>query len=272
MKIDFGIVKKYFTDRGFGFVGHTFHNIPSKEVFFHIKKIKRTDPELARKLDNDDFTEAVYFWYEIKTSNKGEEVLSVLNPNDIQQEYKSELPILIERIEHIWKDVNSIMPNWINQVSVDLMGVNRANELSNERDTLESRREEKNEKNEKKRIEIEALQKIEEANFKKKIAEKLSQQEIEDNEFNQLIEEMSFLGFTSSRQVSSYIMTNKLGYKYKNISGIVKMEREGNTWDFKGGFPANIYARICSNLGLSNEGSRARVVDFNSFKKLGEQA
>jgi hypothetical protein len=65
-------------------------------------------------------------------------------------------------------------------------------------------------------------------------------------------------------------MRNQLGYKYKNISGIVQMEKDGNIWDFRGGFPPNIYAKICSKLNLKNEGSHARVVNFNSFEKLGK--
>jgi hypothetical protein len=79
---------------------------------------------------------------------------------------------------------------------------------------------------------------------------------------------MKALGFTHSAQVSSYIMKNQLGYKYKNISGIVRMEKDGRQWDFKGGFPPEIYSKICQSLNLGNEGSYARVVAFNSFEEL----
>ena len=211
MKIDFGIVKKYITDRGFGFVGHTFLNTNSNEVFFHIKKIKRTDPDLARRLDNEDSTETVYFWYEVEESNKGDQVVAVLNPKSTLKQFKNDLPILIEKIECIWGDLNSKIPDWLNQVSVDLMGVDRANELSSERDDLELRREQEKEK---KRIEAKTLQKIEDANLEMLMDEKRIDAEIEDNEFKQLIAEMTPLVFTSSRQVSSYIIRNRLGYKF----------------------------------------------------------
>jgi hypothetical protein len=97
---------------------------------------------------------------------------------------------------------------------------------------------------------------------------KVLRDEIESNEFQQLIAEMTPLGFTNSSQVSSYIMRNKLGLKYKHISGVVTMKKDGSTWDFKGGFPPEIYADICSALDLDNNGSYAKVVSFNSFNEL----
>lgn len=247
MEINFGIVKKYFTDRGFGFVGHTFLNPNSKEVFFHIKTIKQSDLELAKKIGNEDFTEAIYFWYETENSKKGEQVCTVLNHESIHQKYSNDVPVFIEEVESIWKDIDSQTPEWLVQVSIDLIGINQTNELKVERDGLELRRDEENEK---------------------KCREEKAQQEIEFNEFEKLIAEIRPLGFTHSSQVSSYIMENKLGYKYKNISGIIEMELEGRTWQFKGGFPPKIYAQICSELGLGNRGSHARVVGFSSFKKL----
>jgi len=267
MEIDFGIVKKYFTDRGFGFVGHTFLNPHSNEVFFHIKNIKRSDLDLARRIDNEELSEAIYFWYETEISKKGEQVCAVLNSEIIHKKYSDDLPAFIEKIESIWRDIGLQEPEWLDQISIDLIGVDRTSKLKIERDGLELKR---NEENEKKRREAEAIQKIEDAKYERARREKRAQQEIEDNEFEQLIAEMTPLGFTNSSQVSSYIMRNKLGYKYKNISGVIEMELEGRTWNFKGGFPPRIYAQICSELGLGNEGSHARVVGFNSFKKLGE--
>ena len=159
------------------------------------------------------------------------------------------------------------IPEWLVQISIDLIGVDQTNKMKIERDGLELKR---NEANEKKRKEEESLQKIENAKLDRLEKEEREQQEIESYEFEQLIEEITPLGFTHSSQVSSYIMRTKLGYKYKNISGIIEMELEGRTWQFKGGFPPKIYAQICSELGLGNKGSYARVVGFNSFKKLGE--
>jgi len=61
MNIDVGIVKKYFSDRGFGFVTHTFQTGLQSEVFFHIKNLKRTRPDLAEKLDNEEAISSIYF-------------------------------------------------------------------------------------------------------------------------------------------------------------------------------------------------------------------
>ena len=157
------------------------------------------------------------------------------------------------------------MPDWLNQVTLDLVGASQANQLSEERSNLELARKEADEK---KCKELEALQKIENAKRQKLIEEQRLQQEVEDKEFKQLVAEMSRLGVTNSTQVSSYIRNNRLGNKYKNISGVVKMEQDGDTWNFNGGFPPHIYAKLCSELGLSNQGTSARAVGFKPFKDL----
>lgn len=83
--------------------------------------------------------------------------------------------------------------------------------------------------------------------------------ETEEEEFERLIREIAPLGLTTSAQVSAYIMKNKLGYKYKSISGILEMELNGRTWKFDGAFPPKIYARLCSELGLDNQNSLGKV-------------
>lgn len=98
------------------------------------------------------------------------------------------------------------------------------------------------------------------------------QEQIEEQEFQQLVAEIANFGFTNSSQVSNYIVSNRLGYKYKNISGILQMELDGTTWNFKGGFPPKIYAKLCNELGLSNNGTKARAVAFESFGKIEERS
>lgn len=61
-----------------------------------------------------------------------------------------------------------------------------------------------------------------------------------EKEFNELVKELSELGFTHSSEVSEYIVKNNLGTKYKNISGILKMKKRGDEWLFDGGFPPDI--------------------------------
>jgi len=88
----------------------------------------------------------------------------------------------------------------------------------------------------------------------------------EADELHNLLEEMRPFDFKESRQVSNYIRKYKLGYKYPNISGILKMVRNGEEWDFHGGFSPRIYAIICRELGLSSQRSEAIPVGFIPFK------
>lgn len=91
---------------------------------------------------------------------------------------------------------------------------------------------------------------------------------IEHEEFELLVDEMESQDFTMSGQVSNYIISNRLGDKYKHISGILEMENNGSSWKFNGGFPPKIYAMLCERLNLGNKGTEARVVGFTPFKDL----
>lgn len=94
------------------------------------------------------------------------------------------------------------------------------------------------------------------------------QEEIEEKEFKQLVSEMIPYGFNSSAQLSAYIIKNRLGYKYKNISGILEMKLDGDTWNFEGGFPKSVYSKLCKELGLNNQKTRATAGRFQSFQDL----
>jgi cell division protein FtsI/penicillin-binding protein 2 len=261
VNIDFGIVKKYFSDRGFGFVTRTFLSSCQSEVFFHIRNVKKTRADLAEKLTKYESTDSIWFWYDTEITSKGEQVHRILDSGEIQKMDFDNLPKIIDRIEVIWADVDSNMPDWLQEVTLDLLGTDRVEELSLERDVLEKeiRKIEK-----KRQKEIRKVEKKRQKQLKKvKI-----QKDIEEKEFEQLVAEMKVLGITESKDVSRHIMRNKLGHKYKNISGIVKMEHDGTVWDFKGGFPPQIYARLCNELGLRNQGTRARALSFKAFKDL----
>ena len=96
--------------------------------------------------------------------------------------------------------------------------------------------------------------------------ERLNHNEL--TELYRLVQEVEAQGFQSSSDLSSYIRKNQLGYKYPNISGVVTMRSNGTSWDFKGGFPPKVYRILCTILGLSNNGSRARAVGFKSYASL----
>ena len=105
--------------------------------------------------------------------------------------------------------------------------------------------------------------------FRNKVKDHGQQKKTQDEiEFELLVAEVTPLGFVTSKELSSYIVKNKLYEKYGNISGILRMEKSGIKWDFKGGFSKKIYARLCSRLGLNDEGTSAKATDFKSFKEL----
>ncbi|MDZ8257603.1 hypothetical protein [Nostoc sp. ChiQUE01b] len=261
MTIDFGSIKNYHCDRGFGFVGRTFFN-PNGTVFFHIKKIQKKHPELAQKLDNSEAFETVNFWYEIETTEKGEQVSKLwLNADNIPQSYTHELCGLSQRVESIWKKVDSSKPSWLDLVTIELVGVDRRHELSLERDNLENQLRAAEEE---RRRETEALRQNEIA----RIANKHRLEKTKADELHQLLTEMRPLGFTHSGQLSKYIVRYQLGYRYPNISGIVIMEDGGTEWEFPGGFPPEIYTIICRELSLDNQRTSGRVKDFESFHDI----
>lgn len=92
--------------------------------------------------------------------------------------------------------------------------------------------------------------------------------ETHKTELKALINEMRSKNFKESKFLSAYIIENKIGYKYPNISGRLLMEKDGETWDFDGAFPTEIYTLICLALGLKSQKSGARALKFTPQKDL----
>ncbi|MEM6755087.1 MAG: cold shock domain-containing protein [Cyanobacteria bacterium P01_C01_bin.38] len=266
MAIDFGTIIEYY-DKGFGYVGRTFSN-SNKKVFFHITEIRRKHPELAQKLDNNEAFETVNFWYEVEINEKGKHkgkpnVSKLwLNAGNIPQSYTHELSGLTQKVQSIWKNLDSPKPSWLDLVTMQLVGIERSHELSVERDNLESQL--KAAQEQRRMEETEALHE----NEIRKIANKYDLTKAEANELHQLLTQMRPLKFERSKQLSAYIVEHQLGCNYPNISGIVRMEEAGIEWDFHGGFPPDIYKIICRELYLNNQGTRARAVGFTPFESL----
>lgn len=265
--VDYGAVNRYFPDKGFGFVrGLLLGN--NSEIFFHIKTIKKADPQLATLLVNNPSNNDIHFWFETEITKKGTQVRTVLTRKQIRCGAIVEPERIIERVESYWRNIASQEPSWLEEVTLDLLGRDQVNELSLERSHLEA---EKKKKRELERKECEAKSAIEQKKRQRQREAEEAQRKLEENEFQSLVAEMTKLGFTHSSQVSNYIVSNRLGYKYKNISGVLQMELNGTTWNFKGGFPPKIYARLCDELDLSNNGTRARAISFESFGNIEER-
>ena len=261
MTINCGTIQSYNSDRGFGFINGIFS--PYKyEVFFHIKKIKRKYPEIAQKLDNNDIPTEIILWYEFETTNKGEQVAQFwLDVKDIPSDYSNNVQNLVNQVENFWKNISIPQPNWLDFVAIQLVGVDRKNELSVERDNLESQFRAAEEERLK---EAEALRQ----NEIKRIVEEHNLTRLQADELHKLLIEMRPLNFKYSKDLSKYIVKYQLGYKYQHISGILTMREADEEWDFHGGFPTWIYKIICRELELDNQGTLAVPVRFIPFGDL----
>lgn len=243
VKIDFGKVERYVKDRGFGFISHTFAGSPSREVFFHIKNVRRTHPELAQALNTYNSHEPLYFWYEFETSEKGQQVRTILDPEKIGQNYSDNMFALKQTIGASWANADISISETTKKATFDLFPPNEARQLEARRKNLE----------EEKKISREDQTTVKKA---------------ENEEFCQLVAELATQGFTQSSQVSAYIIRNSLSNTYKHISGILQMRIGTDVWNFNGGFPPKIYARLCEELGLENQGSRAKPLSFTAYRDI----
>lgn len=154
MEIGFGTVIRFYGEKGFGFVSNIFGSEDSDGVFFHIKKIKETHPEIAKSIVdfgfpdnyrsgflqphwheqmNSDISEAPFFWFEIEPTEKGDKVKNVLTKNELQKRLKVILPALIEQTESIWTDIEEPIPFHLQEVSEQLLGIERTIVLKDQR-------------------------------------------------------------------------------------------------------------------------------------------
>ena len=269
MNIDFGKIKKYISDRGFGFVKHSFKNNGKGEVFFHISDIKKSNSKIYEALIENKDEDDIYFWYEFVETKKGKQLKRVLDRTSISDE---QLFFIKSNIERRWLDISKDISQWLDSSAHDLLLPEEITLLNDKRTVLIRSEQDRLEKERVERLRLIKLREEEKrkAQEQQKIIEDnlRKQQEIEEAEFKALVNEILPLNFSRSAQVSNYIVENKLGYKYQNISGVLEMTSNGTSWNFKGGFPPKIYARLCQELGLGNQGSSAKPTNFTPFKNI----
>lgn len=268
MTIAFGKVEKYVAERGFGFVNNELPGAKGESYFFHIKDIKKERPDLVAALESGT---GAHFWYSLKESPKGKVAAPLdqrfWDSNEHEAEHAAKL------IEQYWARTHKL-PGWLESVTLQLIGADRAARLAHEWSVLEAERkriaEEHRKLQEAQALELKAKQEAERAKRlaeeEAKRARKAAEDAAEEAEFEALVSEVAAYRFTESSQVSNYIVRNRLGHKYKKISGYLTMELDGRQWEFKGGFPPKIYARLCDRLGLGNNGTRAKVVEVETFE------
>jgi len=262
MMIDFGKINKYETDRGFGFVSQTFNENSYKGIFFHIKTIKRDNPSLAQSLPAFDKNSSIYFWYEFSMSPKGFNVDNVLALTDKKLKYFRESDIFMNALDKYWMDTERIvLPEAIMRASKDLLSEADLIQLEEKRKFLIEEKEK--EHTEAKRLLQLKEKEVEEVRIGR---EKLVSEE--EKEFQLLVEEVSSLNYTHSNQVSQYIRNKKLGHKYKNIAGNLVLGNFSDKWNFDGGINPKFYKRLCIKLGLQNNDSGAKPLEFTPYKDL----
>lgn len=262
--VNFGIVSDYISDKGFGFVRGLLIR-DSSEVFFHIKTIQKSNSQLARKITADPLSEDFYIWFETEVTPIGKKVRAILSSEQVQRGAIADPSELVMKIEALWLDTKQQKAPWLDDVTFDILGQDRANELSLER---KNREDAARRSRELVPSEITRRLIIEKENKQLQLEKNKSKNEIEENEFQELLAEMGKFNFKYSSQLSNHIVNHQLGYKYRNISGVLKMELNGTTWDFKGGFPTDVYARLCQELGLLNQNTRAKPIAFESFDSI----
>lgn len=121
MEVEFGHVQEYNTVRGFGFVSRTFRNANLRQrnnVWFHITKIKRNYPDLAKELDAGSSAK-INFWYEVDNGD-GEKVSKIwLDPKDIPKQQRDNL---VARIEQLWCNFDTDLPEWLGSITIAVVG------------------------------------------------------------------------------------------------------------------------------------------------------
>ena len=209
MTIDFGSVQRYNTGRGFGFVSPTINNFKRStlEIFFHIKTVKRKYRELAQKLDSGSY-QGISFWYEVQKTDKGEQVSKLwLSPKDIPTQ---ELDSLTARIEGLWRDIDASIPHGLNQVTLDVLGQIRRDELNQERERLQHQRRE-TEEQERKKKEAECLKYLEAIQEKERqAAEQRRKEEAERQAQIRVAQEAERIAIEQQRQARLQSRTFKI--------------------------------------------------------------
>ncbi len=141
MEVEFGHIQEYNRARGFGFVSRTFRHTNrrrKKNVWFHITKIRRDYPNLARELDAG-LSANINFWYEIDKSNDERVNKIWLDPKDIPKQQRDSL---VTHIEQMWCNPDNTLPEWLDHLTLALAGQLRKDELNQLHDEQIRRRNE----------------------------------------------------------------------------------------------------------------------------------
>lgn len=262
--IGFGTALRYKSDRGFGFVSNVLEDNESS-YFLHISVVKKLSAEKAQTLENNlrhlswhtRAEEKQYFWYVFESTMKGLQVVQILSDDEVEP-YKSAIcHRYAQRIEALKKKI-VLCRDSERRLLKALMPDDEFNTLLNDNQS-------KNKPNDRGQNIMEFLQSL--GVKKQKMKEEAI--DLEEQEFRALVAEMRPLNFRKSSEVSQYITKHYLGHKYSHISGHLYMQNtEGREYIFDGGIKSEWYARLCSELQLTDRRSGAIVTDFESYADI----
>ena len=132
MTFDFGRVVRYNSRRGFGFVSHHFR-APSKEVFFHIKQLRRFNQSWADALDAENMATAIHFWYEYRVCPRGHEVIAILHPWQVSAMHENEIEEVLSLMRKWWSCIDSPLPGIVSEAAASLMSKEEISQLESDR-------------------------------------------------------------------------------------------------------------------------------------------
>ena len=262
--IGFGTALRYHSDRGFGFVSNVLKENKGS-YFLHISVVKKMSAEKAQTLENDlrhltwhtRAEDKQYFWYVFEPTTKGLQVVQILSEDEVES-YKSAIcHRYAQRIEALKKRIG-FCRDYERRLLKTLMTADELNALESEAHT-------KNKTEVRGQNIMEFLQSLGVKNqqLKKEAID------LEEQEFQALVAEMRPLNFRTSSEVSQYITQHYLGRKYSHISGHLHMQNiEGQEYIFDGGIKSKWYARLCSELQLTDRRSGAIVTNFESYADI----
>ncbi len=215
MVLEFGYIQRY-DSNGFGFVSKELSSRHQREIYFHIKTIKRKYTELGQNIDNGSW-HGVSFYYVTEHNYKGDAVSEIwLTTTELPQDLKSQLLALVESY---WNSSASKLPVWLEKVTVDLIGEVKFAEWKDTRNgrILEQKQaeekkleEEKKKAEEARRARLE-LERILEEESKKRDAERLvrfrSEQDLVSARENaeRLVNRQKIKAFCNKRGITTVI-------------------------------------------------------------------
>lgn len=92
---------------------------------------------------------------------------------------------------------------------------------------------------------------------------------LSEYEKSELIELVSFAKdnhVNTSWELTNLITKYKLGKRFPNLTGDLKMKNEHTDWTYRNALSPRIYKIICDELNLNNKGTSSKVVSFRKNK------